>query len=91
MTTMKKTITLLLATLTLGACTYHRPIAATSNPVGTKTGRSTQTVFLGMAFGDGTIEGAVRNGGLTRISFVDFRNTNILYIYQRHTCVVNGE
>lgn len=89
---MKKTLALLLAVVTLGACTSSRPIAATSNPIGSKTGTSSQVVILGlMCFGDGSQITAAKNGGISKVSLVDFRNTNFLYIYQRHTCVVNGD
>lgn len=88
---MKKHLALFLAALTFGACTSTRPIAATSNPIGSKTGKASQVVVFGMHFGDASVGAAAKAGGLRTISFVDFRNTNLLFLYQRHTCIVNGD
>lgn len=83
----------LLIVVGLSACTMNMPISATSNPVGSKVGESEGIgilMFITM-YGDATIVNAAKNGGITKISTVDFKVDNILGIYQKYTCVVTGE
>jgi hypothetical protein len=77
----------------LSSCSITLPVAATSNPVGNKVGSATAPVFLGVFVfdGDASIKSAAKNGGITKISTVDMKMMNILYIYQTYTTVVSGE
>ncbi len=73
--------------------TYPLPIAATANPIGTKLGSASGHTYF-MFFGDASnanIQKACQNGGITKISTVDYRVENFLFIKQTYTVSVNGE
>jgi hypothetical protein len=78
---------------TLSSCSITLPVAATSNPVGAKVGSATADVFLSVLVfgGDASIRSAAKNGGITRISTVDLKQTNILGLYGTYTAIVTGE
>lgn len=88
-----------LALLTAAACVYLTscsivlPLTATSNPVGSKVGESTATIFLGvLAFDqDASIQKAAKDAGITKISTVDVKRFDILGIYSTYTTIVTGE
>jgi hypothetical protein len=40
---------------------------------------------------DASIVTAAQNGGITKISTVDYRQKNILGVIQKHECIVTGE
>jgi hypothetical protein len=68
------------------------PIMATSNPVATKVGTAEVTSILGIvATGDASIAAAARNGGITRISHIDYEAKSILGIFAKYTVYVYGE
>lgn len=68
------------------------PLTATSNPVARKVGTAEASSILGIvATGDASIEAAARNGGITKISHVDYQAKNILGIYATFTVYVYGE
>ncbi len=48
-------------------------------------------LYIGSSWGEGTIENAAENGGVTRISTVDTEQLNILSIYSRQCTVVRGD
>lgn len=75
------------------SCTMNYPISATSNPVGKKVGiASGFSVFYGLSmFGDATIFNAAKNGGISKISTVDFKITNYLGFFQTYDCIVTGD
>ena len=78
-----KTIFLLLAiTAMVSSCALTMPVNATSNPVGNKVGSAKATGYLGILFfnADASIQTAAKNGGITEISTVDVKTTNILNI-----------
>ncbi|MBL7997681.1 MAG: TRL-like family protein [Candidatus Kapabacteria bacterium] len=77
----------------LSSCSITVPVAATSNAVGSKVGESKGTGFLGwINLGvDASIRTAAKNGGITKISTVDFKRDDILGILQTYTCIVTGE
>jgi ABC-type sugar transport system substrate-binding protein len=77
----------------LSSCSATYPVAASSNPVGTKVGKSTgHSFFTVLVFGsDASIQTAAKNGGITKISTVDFTREDILGIYQTYTTTVTGE
>lgn len=58
-----------------------------------KTGTSTVGAFLGLfAFGDGSIEAAMKNGGITKVHHVDHEVTSFLFgIWMQDKTFVYGE
>lgn len=63
------------------SCTSTAPLAVTSNPLtkDMKVGRAKHSTVLGLInSGDGGINAAAKNGGITKISAVDVKTTNIL-------------
>lgn len=77
----------------LTACSITYPGTATSNPVGSKVGTAKATVVLGFSFDeDASIQTAAKNGGITRISTVDIKVTNVLgYLFLTYETIVTGE
>ena len=94
---MKRTISLLTAILAvsfmLSSCSMTSPVCATSNPVGNKVGMASGNGYLGALIFDvdASIRTAAKNGGITKISTVDWKWTNILGLLQTYTCIVSGE
>ena len=89
-----KTIFLLLAiTAMVSSCALTMPINATSNPVGNKVGSAKATGFLGILFfnADASIQTAAKNGGITEISTVDVKTTNILNFILTYETIVTGK
>jgi len=83
----------LLLILFLTACTINRPVAATTNPLGSKTGVYTQMGILGFPpfmNNNAAIAQAARNGGITNISTVDYNMTWMIFIMKYET-IVTGE
>ena len=67
-----------------------------SQPLGTKTGQACVTSYLGLVSqGDASIKTAAEsapNGGITKISAVDYRNSNLGGFIVMETCtIVHGE
>lgn len=79
--------------IALQSCSLTLPVSATSNPLGSKVGKSTGTCyFYTLCFGaDASIQEAARNGGITKISTVDLQTNNILGIIVVYKCIVTGE
>ncbi len=77
----------------LTSCALTLPVNATSNPVGKKVGRATATGYLGMLFfnADASIQSAAKNGGITKISTVDVKQTSLLNIIVTYETIVTGE
>lgn len=68
------------------------PMAATSNSVGSKAGKSEATNILGLVMtGDAGINAAAKDGNITKISHVDYEVYNILGLFAKMTTVVYGE
>lgn len=68
------------------------PLAATSNPTGSKVGTAEATSILGIAAtGDASIEAAAKKAGITRISHVDYQSYSVLGIFAKFTVYVYGE
>lgn len=89
-----KTIFLLLAiTAMVSSCALTMPVNATSNPVGNKVGSAKATGYLGILFfnADASIQTAAKNGGITEISTVDVKTTNILNIILTYETIVTGK
>jgi len=68
-------------------------VNATSNPVGNKVGTSKATGFLGVLFfdQDASIMAAAKNGGITKISTVDIKQTSLLNLIVTYETMVTGE
>jgi hypothetical protein len=81
-----------LAVLMTG-CALTMPVGATSNPIGSKVGQSTGTVYLQVfAFdADASIRTAAKNGGITKISTVDVQRKDVLGIITTYTTIVTGD
>lgn len=104
---MRKIKVLLLAiplfALVLSGCATYMPagalyvgakggIAAADSTSYSKVGKSQATSVLGLvATGDASIQTAARNGGITKIKYVDYEVENILGIYGKYTTIVYGD
>jgi len=84
---------LLAITAMVSSCALTMPVNATSNPVGNKVGSAKATGFLGILFfnADASIQTAAKNGGITEISTVDVKTTNILNIILTYETIVTGK
>ncbi len=90
---LSKLAAVLVIIVLLSSCTINRPVCATSNPMGTKVGTYTQTGILGfppMANKEAAVAKAAQNGGITKISTVDYNTTWMIFIMQYET-IVTGE
>lgn len=67
------------------------PVGATSNTAGTKMGQATSTGIICVATGDSSIKAAAANGGITKISHVDYHTTSVLGLWAKTTVTVYGE
>jgi hypothetical protein len=79
--------------LLLSACSINRPISATSNPVGTKVGVYTQVGYLGfppMMDKSAATAKAAENGGIKKISTVDYNMTWLIFMVKYET-IVTGD
>lgn len=92
---MKNVLKVIVFAFVLGSLTscmsLTQPVAATSNELGSKVGQSTGTIVLRL-FGnvDAGIQTAAKNGGITKISTVDFDTAAGLFS-TTYTCTVTGE
>jgi|TARA_B100000795_G_C22778028_1_gene430944 hypothetical protein len=77
----------------VSSCALTMPVNATSNPVGNKVGSAKATGYLGILFfnADASIQTAAKNGGITEISTVDVKTTNILNIILTYETIVTGK
>ena len=79
-------------TLMFSACSMTLPHSATGNEIGSKVGTST-----GMMVGpfvvkpDASIKTAAKNGGISKVSTVDVKNTSYLGIINQVETIVTGE
>jgi hypothetical protein len=91
---MKKLFCLLLVAATiLTSCSLTKPVSASGTTIGSKVGQATGTCFLGvLCFGaDASIQTAAKNGGITKVSTVDLKQSNVLGIIVSYTCIVTGD
>lgn len=80
------------AILLMSSCSITAPLAATSNPIGKKVGTAKANIICGLYFGgDYSVQTAAKNGGITKVSTVDVKYVNVLYIFQSRKTVVTGE
>lgn len=89
---MKKIFILGVMALAMVSCTVTMPVNATSNEVGSKTGSASTTSILGLHFdgGDASIRTAAKKGGIKKISTVDFKTTNYLFLIGQYETIVTG-
>lgn len=88
----KWTVTAILFMLIFVSCSLTTPINATGYAVGSKVGTAKATGYLGIFVdGDASIRTAAKNGGITRISSVDVKKTNIAFIVMTYETIVTGE
>jgi hypothetical protein len=89
-----KTVFMLLAVAAmLASCSLTTPVCATSNPIGGKVGSAKATGLLGIVFfnADASIKTAAKNGGISKISTVDIKQSNFLNIIVSYETIVTGE
>ena len=67
------------------------PVLATSNSGASKVGSATSKGVICVATGDSSIKAAAANGGITKISHVDYHVTSVLGLYVETTVTVYGE
>lgn len=67
------------------------PVLATSNSGASKVGSATSKGIICVATGDSSIKAAAANGGITKISHVDYHVTSVLGLYVETTVTVYGE
>jgi TRL-like protein family len=60
---------------------------------GPKTGKACASGVLGVAsWGDMSLDGAKKAGGITRVDTLDYKTMDILsFIYQQHCTIITGE
>lgn len=78
----------------LSSCAVTVPVTATSNPVGSKVGKAKSTQILGFFFdgGDLSIQRAAKEGGIKKISTVDFKSQlKFLWLVVGYETIVTGE
>ena len=91
-TIMKKLFLLMTFSFLISSCAVTLPVNATSNEVGSKVGMSKATGYLNLIWldQDASIQKAAKQGGITKISTVDLKQTNLLGIIQTYECIVTG-
>lgn len=90
---IKTVLTVTVAAAFLSSCSLVLPVNATSNTVGSKVGTAKATGYLGVLFfnQDASIQAAAKNGGISKISTVDIKQTNILNLIVTYETIVTGE
>jgi hypothetical protein len=87
-----KTFAVICFVLVLTSCSVTEPLTATGNPIGNKIGTAKATQVLGLCFGgNASILTAAKNGGISKISTVDVKRRNILFIVMSQETTVSGE
>jgi hypothetical protein len=79
--------------LAVGCASITAPVAATTNPIGSKVGQASGKVWFGV-FGtaDAGIQAAALNGGIREISTVDYTTKlGILGLWTEYEATVTGE
>ena len=60
-------------------------------PESPKVGEATAQSIIGITTGDCSIDAAVKNGGITKINWVDYHSKGILGVWAQTTTKVYGE
>lgn len=66
-------------------------LVATTNSAASKKGTACTKGVLGVVWGDSTQEAAMKDGNITKISYVDYTYENVLFVYAKHCTIVRGE
>ena len=94
---LSKIISVILILTFAAACTHIKPLTATGNPIGSKTGEASTTLLFGilpLGNNDHSIQNAALEGGITEISTVDVKETFFWFIIGftiKYTTIVTGE
>ena len=92
MSYITKSIVIIAFLVLFASCSTINPLTATSNPMGSKVGTSKYTSFLGICInGDASIRSAAINGGITKISTVEVKTSNFLWIISTQKTIVTGD
>ena len=77
----------------MASCSLTLLINATSNPVDSNVGTASASGFLGVLFfgADASIQTAPKNAGITKISTVDVKRSDILGLVTTYVVFVTGE
>ena len=69
----------------------YEAVAVTESQAGNRVGVACSTSILGLvATGDSSIERARRNGGITKITSVDRKRRNVLFLYYKNCTIARG-
>lgn len=90
---LRSLLLLFIFPLVLSGCSAVLPVTATSNDLGSKTGTAEGTCYFTVLCidVDASIQTAAKNGGITKISTVDLKTTNVLGIIITYKTIVTGE
>jgi len=90
---VKQIFAVLSVAAVLTSCSITFPVGATSNEVGKKVGTAKATGFFHIFFfnADASIKSAAKNGGITKISTVDVKYSDVLGIIISYETIVTGE
>ncbi|MBE9466765.1 MAG: hypothetical protein IMY72_00420 [Bacteroidetes bacterium] len=90
---MKTIFAMLAVVAMMSSCALTLPVSATSNTIGSKVGTATATGYFGIIFldADASIRAAAKNGGITKISTVDLKQTSVLNIITTYETIVTGK
>lgn len=93
MKNLKSVLALVALVAVMASCSLTLPVNATSNAVGSKVGTAKATGFFGILFfnADASIKSAAANGGISKISTVDIKQTSLLNIIVTYETIVTGE
>ena len=89
---VKLSVVAVLVTFLTG-CGVSYPVLTTDNPVGTKIGEASYKRVLGLFItnnGDASIQSAARNGGIKKISTIDYE-VEAGFFSTRYKTIVTGE
>ena len=94
--TLKALAAVAVCALVSSCATISNPVAATSNPLGTKCGVAKSTLYLGGLWSskgnENGIDKAAKSAGITKISHVDsYTKTYLLGVYIEQITKVYGE
>lgn len=71
---------------------YKAPLDYGARSVSSSSGSASTMSILGLvALGDGSINKAASNGGLKKVTGVDYEYFNVLGIYQKYTTIAYGD
>lgn len=92
---MKKGISILSAVaglVLLASCSVTQPLSVSAAPIGTKTGKSSTVVFLGIQFNkDFSIAEAAKKGKITGgVGIADLKTTGYFF-FKKKEIIVHGE